>query len=263
MSRKTSRDEYRLSQTVIALVYFVLIGLFSAAAIADETEDRVSTTAQYATGGRGQAEPSFKAEDRHRPLVTNGQRPRTTTDAGKPGSGVQSARSGSGDFWFYSVDLVLFGDDDRDGYFYGIDLLFDADTIWSSADVYAVLYLSLEGGPWNEYAVTADFRINGTSSDDEYVVVTELQSGYPAGSYDILVELFDSVTGDYLADVGPEDTSELGYLALEDFQRDAPVIVRQVAVSHGHGGGGAAGVGFAVLSGLALALRSGGRKRAL
>jgi len=261
MSRKTSRDEYRLSQTVIALVYFVLIGLLSAVAIADETEDRVSTTAQFATGGRGQPNPTLETEDRHRPLVTTGQRSRTTAESGKPGSGVQSGSSGSNDFWFYSVDLVLFGDDDRDGYFYGIDLLFDADTVWSSADVYAVLYLSFEGGPWNEYAVTADFRINGTSGDDEYVVVTELQSGYPTGSYDILVELFDSVTGEYLAGIGPEETSELGYLALEDFQLDAPVVVRPVAVSHGHGGGGAAGFGFVVLSGLGLALRARSRRR--
>jgi len=261
MSRKTSRDEYRMSQAVIAIVYVVLIGLLSLAAAAEETEDRTSVTRQFETGGRSFSATPLETEDRHRPLATDGKRSRTSSVSGKLDSGVQGAQSGSNDFWFYAVDVVLFGDDDHDGFFYGIDLLFDADTVWSSADVYAVLYLSLEGGPWNEYAVTADFQINGANADDEYVVVTELQSGYPTGSYDILVELFDSVTGEYLAGIGPEETSELGFLALEDFQRDAPLIVRPVAVSHGHGGGGSAGLGLLWLAGVALAIRRRSRLR--
>ena len=57
------------------------------------------------------------------------------------------------------------------------------------------MYLSYEGGPWNEYAETEDFTIFGTSSEDEYVLVSELMSGYPTGSYDILIELFDAYDG--------------------------------------------------------------------
>ena len=56
------------------------------------------------------------------------------------------------DFWFYAADVVLFNDDDFDGYYWGIDLLFDADTYYDVADVYAVVYLSYQGGPWNEFA---------------------------------------------------------------------------------------------------------------
>ncbi|MDH4107811.1 MAG: choice-of-anchor H family protein [Gammaproteobacteria bacterium] len=261
MSRKTSRDEYRLSQTVIAVIYFLLFGLLSLAAAAEEGGDRTSLTRQFATGGRDHTGAPVETEDRHRSLVVDGKRTRTSIASGKLDSGVQGVQSGSNEFWFYAVDLVLFGDDDHDGYFFGIDLLFDADTIWSSADVYAVLYLSLDGGPWNEYAVTSDFLIGGATGDDEYVVVTELQSGYPTGSYDVLIELFDSATGEYLAGIGPEETSELGYLTLEDMQLDAPVIVRPVAVSHGHGGGGAVGIGLIALSGFALALRRRSRSR--
>ena len=73
------------------------------------------------------------------------------------------------DFWFYAADVELFADDDRDGFYHGIDLLFDADTIYNSAEVYAVLYLSLNGGPWNEYAETDNFLLFGASADDEYV----------------------------------------------------------------------------------------------
>ena len=50
------------------------------------------------------------------------------------------------DFWFYTADVVLFNDNDLDGHFWGIDLLFDVDTYYDVADVYAVVYLSYEGG---------------------------------------------------------------------------------------------------------------------
>jgi hypothetical protein len=148
-------------------------------------------------------------------------------------SGLQSARN---DFWFYTADVILFNDDDLDGYFWGIDLLFDADTYYDVADVYAVAYLSYEGGPWNELAVTDSFPIFGASGDDEYVLVTELMSGYPTGSYDILIELFDSFDGAFLASFGPEDSTELGFLPLEDANRDDPFDDTPVVVVHGGGG---------------------------
>jgi len=138
------------------------------------------------------------------------------------------------------------------GFFYGIDLLFDADTIWSSAWVYAVLYLSYEGGPWNEYTVTEDFLIEGARGDDEYVVVTELQAGYPTGDYDILIELFDADTGVFLTDFGPESSSALSFLPLEDFNRDAPTFDRPVTVSRGSGGGAAGAWMLLLLGGVIL-----------
>ena len=120
-------------------------------------------------------------------------------------------------------------------------ILFDADTIYNSAEVYAAVYLSYEGGPWNEYAVSEDFILFGSSSNDDYVLVTELMSGYPTGDYDLLIELFDAVDGAFLASFGPEDSSELSYLPLEDFNRDAPIIETRVTVTRG-GGGGALGI---------------------
>jgi len=146
------------------------------------------------------------------------------------------AASRSLDFWIYDADVQLFNDDDRDGYFHGIDLLFDADTIYSAAEVYAVVYLSLDFGPWNEYGVTEDFWIFGASGTDEYVLVTELMSGYPTGDYDLLIELFDAVDHSFLTGFGSDETSALSFLPLEDFNRDAPIDDIPVAVSHGGGG---------------------------
>lgn len=225
----------------------MIAGLFAAlltvAAFAEpqpaptEDDPRRSTTGHYVTGGRSKAELTTTTEDEYGELVTIGERrnPGAANESGKPaGSTLQST---SNDFWIYFADVVLFSDDDNDGYYYGIDLLFDADTYYEVADVYAVLYLSLEGGPWNEYAATETFSIFGATSDDEYVVVTELESGYPTGSYDLLIELYDAVDGAFLTSLGPIDTSELAYLPLEDFRRDDPHF--DVPIAHSHGGSGA------------------------
>jgi len=160
-------------------------------------------------------------------------------------------QDGDPNFWIYDVDVELFSDADRDGYYWGIDLMFDADTYYDVAEVYAVLYLSYEYGPWNEYATTEDITLFGSSAVDDYVVESELVSGYPTGHYDILVELYDAWDGTFLASIGPEDTSELSLLPLEDSSRDATSSGgTQVVVSSG--GGGA--FGWLLLFGL-LAVR--------
>ena len=168
------------------------------------------------------------------------------------------AQAANEDFWFYSADVVLFNDHDRDGYFHGIDLLFDADTYYTVADVYAVVYLSYEGGPWNEYAATDNFTIFGTSSDDDYVIVTELLGGYPSGSYDILIELFDAWDDSFVAWFGPEDTSELAFLPLEDAGRDV-ADVPDVIIINKHGGGSLAWLMLLTLALVALARRRAAR----
>lgn len=237
-----------------ALTLVVMLMLASANAIADQgggttaAESRSSLSLQFRDGGRSDNRDRNKAVetiDRFGVLETTGVRkPTVSGPASAPGSTkdstVQAAALASNDFWIYDADVVLFSDDDSDGYFYGIDLLLDADTIYGVADVYAIVYLSYEGGPWNEYAATDDFTIFGTSPTDDYVLVTELSSGYPTGNYDLLIELFDAFDGEFLASYGPSDTSELAFLPLEDFNRDAPGFDRPVTVSHG--GGGATGL---------------------
>lgn len=234
-----------------ALLVFLLTGGLAAAALGEEPP-RTSATKHYVEGAREGRAPTAVSEDRYGALTTEGTRTEPGKQPmrnGKPGeSTLQSIHSN--DFWFFAADVVLFGDDDRDGFFHGIDLVFDADTIFRTAEVYAVLYLSLEGGPWNEYATTEDFTIFGATSDDEFGVVTELQSGYPRGSYDVLIELYDAFDGSFLASIGPADTSELGLLPLEDFGRDDPHRHHRR-----HHGGGAAGVPWLALLALAALRR--------
>lgn len=218
-----------------------------------EADGRSSISTHTIKGGRDKPELVVQTTEDFGPLLTTGERSKlgTRSGSGKLGAGSAESESASYDFWFYDVDVVLFNDDDRDGYFYSIDLMFDVDTNFAAADIYAVMYLSFEGGPWNEYAATEDFTIFGASGTDEYVVVTELMSGYPTGSYDLLIEVFDAYDGTFLTSFGPADTSELAYLPLEDYNRDAPPVVVEQRTTVSRGGGGAADgwliVGFLVV----------------
>ena len=205
------------------------------------------TTPSYGQTGEGRSSSTNQNLDQYGPLQTEGER-RSTASAAvaeKAGNAAVAEQARLLDFWVYEADIILFADDDNGGYFYGIDLLMDADTIYRSAEVYAAVYLSLEGGPWNEYAVTDDFTIFGESGTDEYTLVTELMSGYPTGSYDLLIELFDAYDGAYLASFGPEDSSALSALPLEDYNRDEPSFDRPVTISRG--GGGASGIWFLLM----------------
>ncbi len=78
-----------------------------------------------------------------------------------------SAESVNQDFWIYDASTSIVGDLDGDGFYTRVELDFDADTVYDSAWVYAVLYLSLEGRPWTEYCETAVFDIFGASGGDE------------------------------------------------------------------------------------------------
>ncbi len=212
----------------------------------DSAETRISTTSAGQGIKRGGVDNSRVSHDELDALVTTGARSNSTRGSRQKAAATTSSKSGSVsaaatpnvEFWFYDADVELYADLDRDGYFSGIDLAFDVDTVYTVADVYAVVYLSYDFGPWNEYAVTEDFTIYGSSADDQYIIETDLVAGYLTGDYDILIELFDIYDGSFVADIGPEESSELSFLPLEDIGRDTPL---ETTIVVNNGGGGAFG----------------------
>ena len=230
--------------------------MLSLGAVAEDTpgDKRLSLTAEGTAAAREAGRLSQRTDEYDALRTAATGEPRKSA-AMAPGSGGPVAQSTNVDFWFYAADVELFNDHDRDGYFHGIDLYFDADTYYAFAEVYAVVYLSLEDGPWNEYAVTDDFTLVGSSSEDDYVIVTELVSGYPSGSYDLLIELFDAYDGSFLAWFGPEDTPELAFLPLEDAGRDVAAST-DVTVINNHRGGGSVTLAFILLLSLAALAKS-------
>lgn len=235
--------------------------LLSLDAVADDAADetRLSITTQSPRADRDKGLPGVTTTDEFGQLDTSGRRAAGRFTLPATESGMTKSALANNDFWFYTADVELFNDHDRDGYYHGIDLYFDADTYYTYAEVYAVVYLSLEGGPWNEYAVTENFTLWGASSDDDYVIVTELLSGYPSGSYDLLIELFDAWDDSFLAWYGPDDTPELAFLPLEDANRDVADTPDVIVVNNHHGGGSVAWLTILALGLAALAKRRRGR----
>ena len=225
-----------IALTIAAALLIVISATSAAAGVADDDEKRVTHSTHFIGDGRDNAAAVKESRDEHEVGVSKGERRAKTKTGTQSTTLFNDPIPPNTDFWFYLADVELYGDSDRDGYYSGIDLLFDVDTYFSVADVYAVAYLSYEGGPWEEYAVTEDFTIFGSSGTDDYVIVTDLVSGYPRGDYDILIELFDAHTSEFLAFFGPEDTSELAFLPLEDMDRDEPVPETRITVSSGGGG---------------------------
>jgi len=176
---------------------------------------------------------------------------------------LATAKSGlfSG-FEIFDADVTLYFDDDFDGHYYGIDVNFDADTDYITADVYARLYLSLEGEPWELYYTTEIFTLFGDTGTDDFTVETELYSGYPTAYYDVLIELYDADTGDFVAEFGPDDSDELLDAPLEDQQKDSGVIIvgPEPIISQSNGGGGSFSLLWLTLLALALAARGIGVK---
>lgn len=225
----------------ITFLATVLAMLCTANAVADTDaveadQTRQSVTSQSSRAARDRGETGTITSDIFPQLATQHQGKASGREASQSKLSTAAGQAPNTDFWFYAADVLLFNDNDGDGYFHGIDLLFDADTYYDFAEVYAVVYLSLEGGPWNEYASTENFTISGASADDEYVIVTELVAGYPSGSYDLLIELFDTFDGSFVASYGPDDTSELAFLQLEDTDRDVPLGTTTVIITERGGG---------------------------
>lgn len=228
------------SRTILAIAMLLL----ATVGVAQENDEpRQSLTSEGSDITRGSVGDGKTSYDEFEALKLDGARSSRKTPAAQQDMAGTSSFAGDPNFWFYDVDVQLFSDFDNDGYHFGIDLWFDADTNYAVADVFAVIHLSYEYGPWNEYAETENFTLFGTASSDDYIVETELISGYPTGHYDILIELFDAYDGGYLASIGPEDTSELSLLPLEDSTRDA-ATGGQTQVVVNSGGGGSTGLLF-------------------
>ncbi len=191
---------------------------------ADEPVERLSQSVEGPQAKQGWKAQLGQAEiDIRQPMVVSGSRHKQLN---RP---VAGAFHGSSDFSIFDARTVISRDDDDDGYYHRLSVSFDPDVIGGRAWVYARLYLSLEGGPWNHYYTTESFPIDEDDSDDDYEVVTRLLDGYPSGYYDVLIELYDADHDALVAEYGPYDDRDLSVLPLEDSDHDGD--------DHYHGGG--------------------------
>ena len=143
------------------------------------------------------------------------------------------------DFAIYGAMSLLQDDIDGDGFYQTFSVFFDAD-IYSYTDnqfgeVYALLYISRNGGPWTHYFTTDTFLIEGDSDLDEYEVITTFLSGYSTDYYDVLIDLYQVGYSDIVASYSSDDDNALYALPLESADYDEPYIEIVETVTHGGG----------------------------
>ncbi|MDX2368798.1 MAG: choice-of-anchor H family protein [Colwellia sp.] len=140
------------------------------------------------------------------------------------------------EFSIYGATTLLQDDYDSDGFYQTFSVIFDADiysyTESQWGEVYALLYISKNGGPWKHYYTTDDFIIEGESDLDEYEVMTTFLSGYSTDHYDILIDLYQVGYSDIVASYSSDDSNALYALSLESADYDEPYI-EVIEISHG------------------------------
>ena len=149
----------------------------------------------------------------------------------KPKNSKASQKTNSdyyADFSIYSAISFLHDDYDGDGFYQTFSVTFDAD-IYSYTDnqfgeVYALLYLSKNGGPWTHYFTTDNFLIEGESDVDEYEVISTFMSGYESDHYDVLIDLYQVGYSDIVASLSSDDSNALYALPIESAEYDEPYI---------------------------------------
>jgi len=138
------------------------------------------------------------------------------------------------EFWIYESWVKLEQDIDYDGYHSTFSIEFDADTIFTRAPVYAVLYLG-KNDVYESIHVSSEFYIYSEDSTDTFTIESTLVSGYPPGEYDILLELYDADTEMLVAYTDAYDDSALAYLPLES-ENNEYVVEDTVVIVEEHGG---------------------------
>jgi len=141
------------------------------------------------------------------------------------------------DFAIYGATSVLQDDFDGDGFYQTFSVIFDADIYSYTEDqfgeVYALLYISKNGGPWSHYFTTDNFIVEGDTDLDEYEVITTFLSGYSTDYYDVIIDLYQVGYSDIVASYSSDDSNALYALSLESADYDEPYV--EVVESSGGG----------------------------
>ena len=227
MSLATIAANKQTSVFFTGLALIITLAAFSTPLIAQTTQDsRSSKSISFTTSSeldQASKDKQLKQADTQvmSTLVKDGYREESTGAKLLP-SGIVS--NYTGEISIFDTSTELFSDFDFDGFYHRFSVAIDADTIHDTSYVYAKLYLSYEGGPWNHYATSNNYHIYGDSAQDTFVIETELADGFPTGYYDVRIELYDADHNDWLLSYGPYDDPSLSGLALEDSYYDDEYI---------------------------------------
>jgi len=117
--------------------------------------------------------------------------------------------------WITDIGTRLYRDGDQDGYFAGFSLTIDADTDYDFSEVHAIIDIRRPLGQREFLHETSSFSLYGYSFTDEYRVEIDLVQNYPAGEFDLFIDLVDSSSLRVLDSVSAKEFSNLSALPLE------------------------------------------------
>ena len=143
-----------------------------------------------------------------------------------------------GTFWIFDTYTTLYDDRDYDNYYSTLSVTLDADTVYSEAPVYAVVYLG-DDTEYNSVHVSSVFTIYGDDSSDSLTIDIDLVSGFRPYDYDVLIELYDATNDELVAFSDALDDADLSLLSLESNDYDSPQTEQTVVVVEEHGGSSA------------------------
>ena len=120
--------------------------------------------------------------------------------------------------YIYDAAVYLYNDTDGDGYYSKLRVDFDVDSGYADYfDVYAEMFIREEGTQdWIHYYTTDVFEIYYDNSSDEYSVTTSLNTGFPTGKYEVLIDLFEYGYSGVVDTMDAYADPDLGNLPLED-----------------------------------------------
>lgn len=139
-------------------------------------------------------------------------------DSKLPKSSNKAQKNGLDHLYIHDAAVFLYEDDDGDGDYSKIRVDFDVDSPYDDYfDVYAQLFIRQQGDvDWTHYHTTDVFEIYYDYGSDEYSVTTRLNTGFPPGDYEILIDLFEYGYSDIVDTLDPYDDYDLANLPLED-----------------------------------------------
>ena len=233
-----------ISKIILWTAFWVILVLISQPLLASETNNtRISKSISFSKITQldnTAKDTQLKQVDENimMPLDTQGFRMESTAKAVHI---ITISETYSTDYILYDALTELISDFDNDGFYHRFNVDIDVDTVFDTAYIYAKLYLSYEGGPWNYYASSDNYHIHGDSELDSFIIETELSDGFPPGYYDVRIEVYDADYDEWLLSYGPYDDVSLSALPLEDSYHDdnGTVVIYPVEtniVLAGHGG---------------------------
>jgi hypothetical protein len=172
---------------------------------------------------------SGKASSKTRDAILNINNQKQASNKANNSSPSQSTNSDYyANFDIYDATSYIQDDYDGDGYYETLSVTFDADiysyTENNFGEVYALLYLSKNGGPWTHYFTTDNFIIEGDTELDEYEVISTFLSGYESDNYDVLIDLYEVGYSDIVATLSSDDSDALYALPIESAEYNEPYI---------------------------------------